>query len=533
MPGVTAFSFLLRIHTCAAVVGVLPALLAAAHEPAHVSRVAPLPLRVLTYGRSANGFLSPPHGWNPWGLLANHKLNQTQAAVLGQCSQLRPHGLSRPVCSLDSGWSSGCSGDAYGRIIPESKKFPDMALLGRKLRSGPSNAELGVYVIPGTFSADRDKVILGTNITLGSTWKEQDVKKHSKFCRMEFDFARPGVQEWHNSVVNLLCEDYGVAYIKLDFMCPTLSPDGCKGFVDSRPAAAMYHAAIERSKCKGSMRLGLSWMLDWRRQYWESWNETADSMRTDEDINNSDKTELVRFSTVQRAIERYRVFVNSLAEGLVSESPAAHVGIRPDMDNMFVANPLKLSGLRFEQRLTMAMHWIGAGANIFEGGDLAQMDNLGEQLLYDPRIYAAGGIVDRFSMHPMQPRNPKPPVGCPSHWPWRAGGGSPQQLQAWIAGPNAVGDALVILSNLGPDEHPRTGPGKTGTFMTQCVGTLRLQISFRELGLEVGNSSYRVSVVWDGRQHRRQATTAQSLDSEALVQELGPWESIMYTLSKV
>ena len=189
--------------------------------------------------------------------------------------------------------------------------------------------------------------------------------------------------------------------------------------------------------------------------------------------------------------------------------------------------------LRFEQRLTMAMHWIGAGANIFEGGDLAQMDNLGEQLLYDPRIYATGGVVERFNMHPMQPRNPKPAVGCPSHWPWRAGGGNPQQLQAWIAGPNTVGDALVILSNLGPDEHPRTGPGKTGTFMTQCMGTLRLQISFRELGLEVGNSSYHVSIVWDGRRQRRQAITAQPLDSEALVQELGPWESIMYTLSKV
>ena len=90
-----------------------------------------------------------------------------------------------------------------------------MAGLSRQLRTGASAAQLGVYIVPGTFSADRDKLILGTNLTLGSTWKHPDVKAHSKFCRMEFDFSRPGVQEWHNSVVDLFCE-LGVSYIKLD-----------------------------------------------------------------------------------------------------------------------------------------------------------------------------------------------------------------------------------------------------------------------------------------------------------------------------
>ncbi len=291
------------------------------------------------------------------------------------------------------------------------------------------------------------------------------------------------------------------------------------------------------------MRLGLSWMLDWNKQYWDAWNETADSMRTDEDINNSGETGLVSYSTVQRAIERYRVFVNSLAEGLVSASPTAQVGIRPDMDNLFVANSLDVSGLQPTQRQTMAMHWIGAGANLFEGGDLTQMDKLGEKLLYDSRVYGEGGILDQFSKHPMQPRNPQPPRDCPSRWPWRAGGGNPQQLQAWIAGPNAAGDALVILSNLGPDEHPRTGPGTTGTFMTQCAGNLRLQISYRELGLPGNSSSYNASIVWDGRDlglghnwrpdRQRQTASAQALGGEGLAEELGPWESILYKVTKL
>ena len=69
------------------------------------------------------------------------------------------------------------------------------------------------------------------------------------------------------------------------------------------------------------MRLGLSWMGDYDHGYWRSWSHTAGSIRLDEDINNSGQTVLAQFGTVQRAIERYRVFVTSLAQGLVNSSP--------------------------------------------------------------------------------------------------------------------------------------------------------------------------------------------------------------------
>ena len=140
----------------------------------------------------------------------------------------------------------------------------------------------------------------------------------------------------------------------------------------------------------------------------------------------------------------------------------------------------------------MAMHWIGAGANLFEGGDLTQTDALGRKLLSDPAVHGAGGIANQFGDHPMQPRNPHAP-SCQPHWPFVAGAGNPQQLQAWVAGPNSAGDALVIVSNLGPDEHPLKG-----TFRTECSGSHALSISFAELGLG-DEAQYTVSVVWDGR----------------------------------
>ena len=96
-------------------------------------------------------------------------------------------------------------------------------------------------------------------------------------------------------------------------------------------------------------------------------------------------------------------------------------------------------------------------------------------------------------------------------------------------GPNTDGGALVVLSNLGPDERPRTGPNSTGSFLTECSGRQRVQISFHELGLPAADS-YRSSVVWDGRTQHKPAAR---LGVEAgLSAELGPWESVMYTLTK-
>jgi hypothetical protein len=228
------------------------------------------------------------------------------------------------------------------------------------------------------------------------------------------------------------------------------------------------------------------------------------------------------------------VFVTSIAQSLVNGGPHNAVQIRPDMDNTFVANDISLSGLHDAQRYTMAMHWIGAGANLFEGGDLTQIDALGRKLLSDPAMHGAGGIAAQFSDHPMQPRNPHA-LSCQTHWPFVAGAGNPQQLQAWIAGPNAAGDALVIVSNLGPDKHPHD-PRK-GTFRTKCNGSHTLSISFAELGL-ADEVQYEVSVVWDGRAVALAPSGANGLDGAGdtmageVSAELGPWESVMFKLAR-
>ena len=85
---------------------VLALAIATAATAATTSAPPPPPLAVLSYGSSANGFRSPPRGWNPWGLIANNKLAQTQASVLQQCGALQHLQGSASYCSLDSGWSA-------------------------------------------------------------------------------------------------------------------------------------------------------------------------------------------------------------------------------------------------------------------------------------------------------------------------------------------------------------------------------------------------------------------------------------------
>ena len=74
------------------------------------------------------------------------------------------------------------------------------------------------------------------------------------------------------------------------------------------PAATAYHNAI--LNYGNGMRLDLSWKLSRDAPYWSVWQTSADSLRLDQDVNNSGSKTFVSWATVQRAIENYRIFIN-------------------------------------------------------------------------------------------------------------------------------------------------------------------------------------------------------------------------------
>ncbi|KAI1776954.1 glycoside hydrolase family 27 protein [Hypoxylon cercidicola] len=446
-------------------------------------------LQVVQIGTIPNGFTAPPRGWNSFGIQANpattpgFSFNQTgvtsQCDVLAQNTALK--GAGYVYCSLDSGWSVGGNGDEYGRIIYDSSIF-DIPSLADHLHG--EGLLLGIYIVPGAFIADEAKTILGTDVTIGSVCSGDN-----GLARCNFDYSQPAVQEWHNSVVNQFAS-WGVDFIKLDYVTPGSPSNGANLPPDSSGEVIAYHRAIAQSGRE--MRLDISWKLDRSQEYFDIWESNADSMRTDQDINNGGQSTFVTWDTFQRAIENYRQYITTVMQYNTT------LTIYPDMDNLFVGNPASVSGVTDNERQTIMTHWIGAAANLILGSDLTNLNNFGLNLLTNANAMAVASFTAR---HPMQPRNPG------------TGNNSSQQLQAWIAGPDASGTAVVVITNYGPDQ----GQGGYGTSLP---GMQTVNVSWDDLGI---SGTFNVRDVWAGED--------MGSEDSGLSVQLAEGQSVLYELT--
>ncbi|CAG7935540.1 unnamed protein product [Penicillium salamii] len=425
-------------------------------------------LTVLSTAMTPNGFHNAARGWNSFGIQANSATTPSwgefnQGNVTRQCDVLaQPHfkAAGYQYCSLDSGWSLD-EGDNNGRLLYDPSLFDLPAFAEHLHRKG---LLLGVYVLPGALCDDGNKTILGTNVQLKSTFNGNN----DGFLRCDFDFSKPGVQEWHDSVIHLFAS-WGVDLVKVDFVTPGSPDNGANLVVDNSGAVVAYHKAI--AKASRPMRLDISWKLERNNTYYDIWRANANTMRTDQDINNSGKSTFVEWATVQRAIENYRQYI---VLQIPKDQP---LSIYPDMDNLYAGNSAKITGVSDSMRETIMSHWLGAAANLITGSDLTNLDNLGVKLLTSQTGIA---IADFAAKYLMQPRNPG------------SGGTDAKQLQAWIAGPDLkAGQAIVILANYGPDQGQ-------GGFSTQLAGKQKVSISLEDLGLGSG-PAFNVENVWSGK----------------------------------
>ncbi|KAM0478871.1 hypothetical protein ACHAPX_004848 [Trichoderma viride] len=409
-------------------------------------------------------------------------LNQNN--VQSQCDLLNAT-AGYTLCSIDSGWS-GNGGDQFGRLVPDTSVFPNLTALADHLHS--QGKLLGIYALPGALSGD-------AGVTT-------------------FDFSKDGVQQWHNSVVNNWAA-MGVDYIKLDFMTPGSPAAGENLPANNSLAAVAYHKAIQQAS--RPMRLDLSWKLDRNTAAdFFLWRGNADGIRLDQDINNQGQSTFLGFTTVQRAIEQYRSFINQQEEDPARQGTP--IMVRPDMDNMYTGNAQALTGLSNVQRYTVAIHWVGAGANQITGSDLTQLDTLGQELLYDSEFKS---VADFTNQYPMQPKNP---FGTAS-----PGSQASEQLQAWIAGPDTANkNAVVVLANYGPDLGQ-------GGFGKSLQGNQLVNISLSLLGIAEGQPNgapgWSVRRVLGGGGAGGPDHSDIGVATSVLASNLGPGESVLYFLT--
>jgi alpha-galactosidase len=266
------------------------------------------------------------------------------------------------------------------------------------------------------------------------------------------------------------------------------------------------------------MRLDLSWKLYRDVGDWYLWRGNADSLRLDQDINNSGQSTLVSFATVQRAIEQYRIFINQQVEDPTRQT--IPIMIRPDMDNMYTGNAQSLTGLSDVERYSVAIHWVGAGANLITGADLTAIDSLGQTLLYDPEVLSVAEFTTNYPMQPKNPFNTTQP-----------GSQASEQLQAWIAGPDSQNqNAVVVLTNYGPDQGQ-------GGFGSNLQGVQLVNISLSLLGIADGQPNgapgWSVRRVLGGGGSGGPDHSNLGVTNSYMASNLGPGESALYYLMAV
>jgi alpha-galactosidase len=440
----------------------------------------------------------------------------TEEGVQRQCDLIIPQDGFDYYCSIDSGWSDEDNGDENGVLQPNTTRFPNMSALAEHLHG--RGMKLGLYILPGAYASDADKFINGTTTRLRDVFSDGKVYLDRRTFK---DYSDPIVQLWHDSVIRTF-RSWGVDYLKLDFIIPGSPQSGSPLPRDTSGSVQAYHRAIMNNGAYGKFALHISWKLNRSGIYWQKWRQDADSLRVDQDINNSGESSLTAWWTVLRTIDYYRQFI---VEQTQPDRQNETIMIRPDMDNMFVGNPADLSGISDVQRYSVAIHWVGAGANLLFGSDQTNLDALGRKLQNDRAVYGPNGVAAFTAQYPMQPRNPTG-SGIP-------GNNEAMQLQAWVAGPDDSGSkAVVVLANYGPDPCLEDDSGCTPTYGTAFLNEHLVSARLDDLGIGRVSKAWNVTRVWGGG-GTAGADGGQFTITDKIEATLGPGESALYVLTKL
>jgi alpha-galactosidase len=143
--------------------------------------------------------------------------------------------------------------------------------------------------------------------------------------------------------------------------------------------------------------------------------------------------------------------------------------------DLFVANSQNFTRITDEQRITVMSFWLGFGSNMILGSNLTDIDALGMKLYRSAESRAATAFGNEYRI---SPRNPG------------TGDKVAMQLSGWIGGSNEVGQAVVVLANLGANL------GEAG-YNTTLTGVQKVSISLTDIGID-HRRCYIVKDTWNG-----------------------------------
>lgn len=332
-----------------------------------------------TASAQVNGAGQRPYlGWSTFSEQTINGSFLTQANIQTQSDALRASGLQQHgfnYINIDSGWQG--SFDAYGRPIPNSSTFPNIAALVAHIHRNGQKA--GIYWIPGV----EYPAVAANSPILGTPYHIQDILvvpytagnafggPGTSPYHYKIDFSKPGAQEYMNSVVALFAS-WGIDLIKLDGVTPGSDSNGLA--IDNRADVAAWSKAIAASH--RPIWLTVSWDLD--EDYLSVWQQYANGRRINQDVECESRCSTL--TNWPRIYERFRDL-----PGWENAASAA-LGWN-DLDSLDVGDGA-LDGLTNDEKRSAVTLWALANAPMYLGGDLTQLDSFGKQLVSNDDVLA-------------------------------------------------------------------------------------------------------------------------------------------------
>lgn len=319
----------------------------------------------------------PPMGWNSWDNFATTITEaQTKAQADYMAAHLKPFGWEYIV--VDIQWyEPGAKNHAYragavlvmdgfGRLQPAPNRFPSAADgAGFKALADYVHGQglkFGIHLMRGIPRQAVEK-----NLPVkGTAYHAQDIANRASICPWNpdmygVDMARPGAQEYYNSVFDLFAS-WGVDYVKVD--------DIARPYHDHEKEIEAIRRAIDRtgrpmvlSLSPGETALSAAGHVTQHANLWRISDDFWD-----------------RWLALHDQFPR-----------LAAWNPHRRPGAWPDADMLpFGVLELGRRSTRFtpdEQRTVMTL-WSIARSPLMHGGDLTKTDDFTLSLLTNPEVLA-------------------------------------------------------------------------------------------------------------------------------------------------
>jgi alpha-galactosidase len=318
--------------------------------------------------------LKPPMGWNSWDCFATTVTEaQAREQVDSMTAQLAPYGWQ--YLTIDIQWyepeaksfeyrkNATLSMDEFGRLWPATNRFPSSAnSAGFKALSDYAHGKglkFGVHLLRGI---PRQAVARNTAIK-DTRYHAADVADINSTCKWNgdmygVDMAKPGAQDYYNSVFELFAE-WGVDFVKVDDIARPYHKAEIEAI---RQAIDRTRRPMVLSLSPGETPLGEGAHVETHANMWRVSDDFWD-----------------KWSLLAEQFERLRKWTEFRGPG--------HF---PDADML----PLGVTGMgrytKFtrDEQLTLMTLWSIARSPLIFGGDMTRLDDFTLSLLTNREVIA-------------------------------------------------------------------------------------------------------------------------------------------------